>query len=58
MWTHTLLYLHRKDIHPVHSLLQLKLSRGGHWVNVLIVSVVVRIRVSAEHLKDSVQYVV
>ena len=53
----TFLYLHWEDVHPVHSLLQLIFSRGGYWVNILIVSVVVCVRVGAVHLEHSSQYI-
>lgn len=58
MWIHTLFYLHWEDVHPVHSLLQLKFSRGRHGVNILIMSVVLCVGISAVHLKDSIQYTV
>lgn len=46
----TLFNLHWKNVHLVHSLLQLKLSRGRHRVDIFIVPVVVGVRVGAVHL--------
>lgn len=52
-WSLTLLQLHRKQLQPLHSLLQLVFRRGRHGVHILIASVIVLIGVGAEYLGRS-----